>query len=276
MSNRKILVPHDFTSVAECAVEHSISLARNMGTEITLLHIVGKADELEDAEDKINAELKKLNAAEKDLRFNGIVRIGNIFDDIGDVATEIHAELIIMGTHGASGFQRLMGSHALRVITHSRTPFVIVQEKGIKATGYDDIVVPLDLHKETKQKLTIVANIARAFKSKVYLVTPNDSDEFLKNTLDRNIHFAKQYLSERDIEFQTDTVDRHDFDQEIIDYAKKVNADLITIMNLQKNSLMGMLGNHFEQNLITNEEEIPVMVVNPAALTVSTGSVLFE
>ena len=80
------------------------------------------------------------------------VRVGNIFEDIGDFAAEHHAQLIFMGTHGAHGWQHVTGSHALKVVTHSSVPFVIVQEKEVKDTGYDDIVVPLDFNKETKQK----------------------------------------------------------------------------------------------------------------------------
>jgi hypothetical protein len=52
-----------------------------------------------------------------------------------------------MGTHGAHGWQHITGSHALKVVTNSTTPFVIVQEARINKSGYDDIVVPLDLHK---------------------------------------------------------------------------------------------------------------------------------
>jgi nucleotide-binding universal stress UspA family protein len=85
-----------------------------------------------------------------------------------------------MGTHGQHGWQHITGSHALKVITHSTIPFIVVQEKNIKETGYDDIVVPLDLSKETKQKLAYVANIATYFNSRVHLITPDESDEFLK------------------------------------------------------------------------------------------------
>ena len=50
---------------------------------------------------------------------------------------------------------------ALNVVTNSPVPFIIVQENKIDESGYNDIVVPLDLAKETKQKLTLVANMAQ-------------------------------------------------------------------------------------------------------------------
>ena len=51
-----------------------------------------------------------------------------------------------MGTHGASRWQKITGSNALKVITNSPVPFIIVQEKLIQDSGYDHIVVPLDLN----------------------------------------------------------------------------------------------------------------------------------
>ena len=95
-----------------------------------------------------------------------IVRVGNIFDDIGDAASELGVSLIIMGTHGASGWQKITGSYALKVITNSSVPFIVVQDQLMNDTGYDSIVVPLDLNNETKQKLEMVASIAHYFDSK--------------------------------------------------------------------------------------------------------------
>ena len=56
--------------------------------------------------------------------------------------------------------------------------------------------------------------------------------------------------------------------------ASDVDADLISIMNLQKNSLMGMLGSTYEQSLITNDLQTPVLCVNPLTNTVASGSIL--
>ena len=97
----------------------------------------------------------------------------------GRTAAETQANLIIMGTHGMRGLQFITGSRVLRVIMSSDVPFIIVQERTIKPSGYDSIVVPLDLHKETRQKLTLVADMALTFKSKVHLITAMETDEFL-------------------------------------------------------------------------------------------------
>ncbi len=272
MSKKTFIVPHDFTPVADYALNHALETAKAVGGEIELLHVVAKDKQIADAEAKFKEIVDKVDADGVEIRTN--VRIGNIFDDIGNFASEKHAELIFMGTHGASGWQHVVGSKALKVITSSEVPFIVVQEKKIAEGGYDSIVVPLDLHKETKQKLTLVANMANYFKSAVHVAIPDESDEFLKNKAQANIKFAKQFFGERDIELTVDLIPSSSFDKETIKLGEKYDADLIAIMNNQKNALFGLLGANYEQNMITNDALIPVMMVNPVT-TSNARSVLF-
>jgi len=269
MDKKKFIVPYDFSEVADSAVEHALITAQVVGAEVHLLHVVGKKDAVKEAREKLDTASEKCKSASKSSGVEIInhVRIGNIFDDISEFSAEIGAELIFMGTHGAHGWQHITGSHALKVVTSSPTPFIIVQENKINESGYDDIVVPLDLHKETKQKLTLVANMAKYFNSKVHVVIPDETDEFLKHTVKANIIFANKFFGERDIEVSTTLANPGDFDREVVQHAAKVNADLIAIMNLQKNQILGVLGANHEQYMITNEAKIPVLMVNPINAT---------
>ena len=260
MRTKNFIVPHDFTDVADIALEHAIATAKPLGAEIYLLHVVSKQKDIAAAENKLNAIIEALNT---DVKIVASVRLGNIFEDIGDFASEHHAELIFMGTHGAQGWQHLTGMNALKVITHSSVPFVIVQEKTPKETGYDDIVVPLDLNKETKQKLAIVANIAKYFKSRVHVLTPDESDEFLKKQVKANILFAKKYFEERDIEVTATVIESSGFGKQVVAHAKETGADLIAIMNLNKNSIFGSLMANHEEYVITNDARIPALIMNP-------------
>jgi nucleotide-binding universal stress UspA family protein len=272
MSEKTFIVPHDFTPVADSALHHAMTTAKFVGAKIYVLHVVSKEKQINDAE-------KKLATILEDNSIEGVklvpkVRVGNIFDDIGDFAAEHHAELIFMGTHGASGWQHISGSHALKVVTHSSVPFIIVQEKELGETGYDDIVVPLDLNKETKQKLAIVSSMAKYFKSRVHVITPDESDEFLKRTVMSNIKFAKKFFSERDIEMSVTLAPSSGFDKEVVKLAINKDADLIAIMNQNKSNLLGAFGSNYEQYMITNDAKIPTLVVNPIE-TPYGGSVLF-
>lgn len=264
-TTNKILVPTDFTKVADNAMSHAMRLAKHTGAEVYLLHVVANQDETEVTRRKLELEQQRAQAMESDVRVHKLVRVGSIYDDIGDAAAEIDANLIVMGTHGMRGMQFITGSRALRVITSSNVPFVVVQERPIKEGGYDSIVVPLDLHKETRQKLTVVAEMARTFNSKVHLIVPKEEDEFLHKQLQNHIKFANQYLDERGIKHDAviASEDSGDFVKAVIKHAVSVDADLIAIMNLAQGNIFGVLGVPYEQEVITNEAQIPVMCMNP-------------
>lgn len=264
-TTNKILVPTDFTKVADNAMSHAMRLAKHTGAEVYLLHVVANQDETEVTRRKLELEQQRAQAMESEVRVHKLVRVGSIFDDIGDAAAEIDANLIVMGTHGMRGMQFITGSRALRVITSSNVPFVVVQERPIKEGGYDSIVVPLDLQKETRQKLTVVAEMARTFNSKVHLIVPKEEDEFLHKQLQNHIKFANQYLDERGIKHDAviASEDSGDFVKAVIKHAVSVDADLIAIMNLAQGNIFGVLGVPYEQEVITNEAQIPVMCMNP-------------
>jgi len=268
---RTILVPTDFTKVADCAMNHAMKLAERTGGDVCLLHVVDKEAHMEEAMTKLEMEVGRAKRWNASVKVSPLVRVGSVYDDIGDAASEIGAGLIIMGTHGMRGMQFITGSRALRVITNSSVPFIVVQERNIKEEGYRDIVVPMDLHKETRHKLTQVADMAQYFKSRVHLVVPKESDEFLHNQLVNHLKFANSYLQERGVDHESAILDTDsdDFVKGVIRYAVKVDADLIAIVNMLQNSLFGVLGVPNEQEIITNEPMVPVMTMNPLNNTVS-------
>ncbi len=268
----KVLVPHDFTAVADCAVSHAAKIANSYDGEVYLLHVVGKAKDVDSAKEK----LTKL-AADAETKYgintHVIVRIGNIFEDIGDVAKEMGVGYIVMGTHGAKGMQKIMGSHAIKVISHSKVPFVVVQEKGPSDTdAYDDIVVPIDYSDVTKQKLSIAASIAQHFNSKVHLFAAIESDSFLQTKLDRELGFAKKYFTEKSISYTIENAqDTGGFKKQLIKYAAKINADMIAIVNTQDGALVPDFFGSEEQEVIANDAEIPVIITNPTQHFVSSS-----
>ena len=265
MSDKTILVPSDFSKVADTAMNHAAVISKTIGSSVTVLHVVSSEEKIEVGNQKLELYLERHKKENPEITYKCIIEVGNIFEDIGDVSKRIGASLIVMGTHGMRGMQFLVGSNALRVVSNSETPIIIVQERLIRENGYDNIIVPLDLHKETKQKLNVVADIGKYFESKIHLITPNESDEFLGNKLTRNVAFATQYLNENGIESEAQVADESssDFDDGVMRNAAAMDADLIAIMNLGSNSLMGIFGSKFSQNIITNASQIPVLIVNP-------------
>jgi nucleotide-binding universal stress UspA family protein len=268
----KVLVPHDFTSVADCALNHAVQIAKSFEGEVYLLHIVSKAKNVETTKEKLS---KIAVDAEQKLGVNThvIVRIGNIFDDIGDVAKELGAGYIVMGTHGAVGMQKIMGSHALKVISHSEVPFLIVQSKNPTETdSYDDIVVPIDYSNLTKQKLTVVSSIATHFNSKIHLFAEKENDKFLQKKLDRELSFAKNYFADKSVSYDMVFAEESgNFKKQLVQHASKINADMIAIVNTRKGALLPEFFGSDEQVVIANQDEIPVLITNPTQKIVAGG-----
>lgn len=88
------------------AVAHAVYLAKNFNTGIALLHIVKKASEIKEMEQQLEVEIQKINELHN-VRPSGIVRTGTIFKTINQVAHDVDATMIVMGTHGIKGMQKL-------------------------------------------------------------------------------------------------------------------------------------------------------------------------
>lgn len=265
MSKKRILVPTDFTKVADCAMNHAAALATRMGAMVDILHIVSRASELEEARVKVGMEVERARKWNGTVEFRAQVRVGSVYEEVGNTASELGAELIIMGTHGMRGMQFITGSRAMRVITNGNVPFIVVQERNIRPEGYSRILVPMDLHKETRQKLALVADMAKYFGSRVHIITPRESDEFLHKQVENHIRFAEQYFGERGIGMDAVLAEGGSghFVEAVLAHAKKTEVDLIAIMNLARGNIFGVLGVPYEQEVITNEAMIPVMLMNP-------------
>ncbi|MCC6635794.1 MAG: universal stress protein [Chitinophagaceae bacterium] len=267
MNNTNILVPTDFTKVADCAVDHAINLASLLNGQIVLLHVIEKENEEHEAKLKLEGLTKQIFEKYK-IEVDYILRVGNIFDDIGAVAKEIDAKLIIMGTHGAKGMQKLFGSYAIKVITNSEVPFVVVQQRPIAAHGYKKILLPIEATRETKHKIQQTIYIARYFNSQILLIGPKSSDETFVRNLRNNMAFTEASLKEEGIPYSVHYAETKNFTREIMDLAITENADLIAIVNEQKSSFFSPTE---EQDIIANEAQIPVLCVNPANVTIAGG-----
>lgn len=269
-----IVVPTDFSKVADCAISHAVNLAKTINGDVVLLHIVGKEKERENAEEKLIALVATLKQ-ETGLAISYEARLGNIFDDIGGAAEDLKAKLIIMGTHGVKGMQHITGSYAVKVITHSKVPFIVVQERGFRS-GYKNIVLPFDLSKDSKQKLNFAVSIAKVFNSKVYIIYPAETDQFLVNAINNNVSLAKSELKSNQIEFDVKMADdKGSFVKQFLAYAAAIDADLIAIVNSQEEGFPEILAGTDERQIISNDAQIPTMILNPIKSAYGS-SVLFN
>ncbi|MGB1040210.1 MAG: universal stress protein [Flavobacteriales bacterium] len=264
MNITKIMVASDFSEVSNNAIDHAIKLASVSSAEVFVLHVAHEQAGVNTAKIKLGKQIENRNPG--NVKVEAIVKIGNFISEIGNAAEEVGAQLVMMGTHGPKGIiQKVTGGDAMKVVSHSKKPFIVVQEKGINDTGYDDIIVPLDMTDDSKQKLDEVADVAKYFNSKVHIIAKHENDKGLYIKLKNNVLFAKKYFIEKGIDLNiVITEPKTDFEKEIIKFAKENDADLIAIINSLNWNIFGSLfASRREEQLIMNKAQIPVLIVNP-------------
>jgi len=272
--NKKlIVVPWDFTPVAESALAHAVKIGRMVGNDICLLHIVDTGIQV-----KAEGEKKTLLshvAAEGSRKYNiniiSQVTKGSIFTAIAEFANSREANLVVMGTHGMKGMQKLTGSWALKVIVKSKVPFIVVQDPPADQDRYHNIVFPIDFRIENKEKMSMAIFMGKYFDSKVHILKTDTTDRSLRTKINRNLNFAVKYLIQNNVEYEIHEVPHGKLAQHTIDFAQAIKADLILIVTTKNITFADYMLGASEQYIIANSSKIPVCCVNPKASFASTS-----
>ena len=264
--NNVIVVTWDFTHVSEHALAHAVKIAYMMRYEIKLLHIVepgASSDMIE------KARRQMAQVSDDTLKRDGIickvvVKEGSLFSAISDYATKSNTQLVVMGTHGRKGTQKLFGSKALKVLTGSNAPFIVVKAKPTESLKISNVVFPIDFKSENKEKLQWAIYIGKNFNSKVHLFKYPVSDNDLQKKVNTNLNFAIRFLKQNDIEYEIHTpTKKGNFANATIRFSEKINADLIILMTTKHITILDYIFGADEQEIIDNSAKIPVMCVNP-------------
>ncbi|MGQ9621489.1 MAG: universal stress protein [Bacteroidales bacterium] len=266
-NEKLIVVPWDFTHVAEHALAHAVKISRMVSNEICLLHIVDP--KIKPAQEKEKNEKLKNIAEESSKKYNlpvtSHIEKGTIFKAIGAFANDKNASLVVMGTHGIKGMQKLTGSWALKVIVKSKVPFVVVQDPPRDWERYHNIVFPVDFRTENKEKMKMAIFMGKYFDSKVHIIKTTPTDKILIKKTNINLNFSIKFLMQNNIEYEIHDLPRGDFAQQTIDFAQKINADLILIVTTKNITFADYMLGASEQYIIANSSKIPVCCVNPRA-----------
>lgn len=261
-TEKTILVAWDFSNVAEYALQHAIRFAKKTDSKVALLNIVDDSKEIENIENQLKIVVED---AYKKYSFKPeyIVKVGSIFTTIKEVANELNALFVFMGTHGMKGLQKITGSWALKVIEGSKMPFVVVQRPP-QDENFENIVFPIDYKKEDKQKVVWAVYLNKYFKSKIFLFIQKSNDSALKKAVHSNFVFTKTILDQNGIEYITvESDEKKDFADQVISYAESINANSILITTSRKLDIADYMFGATEQKIIANKPCISVITVFP-------------
>lgn len=268
-----ILIPTDFSEVCENAIEHGLTIAKQLKFRVYLFHVINEdtrnylADEnlQEDAiTSKMEQRAKEAQEAHG-IEVQSIVKTGNFFKQIAKVSKKIDARLIILGTHGKVGFQKLTGSFALKVISLTDVPTIVVQKKAYK-DGYRNIVFPITATTPDRQKVAWAVNLAKVFGATIHLFPRYESESHFKTKIMNVTKQIKNILDNYDVKY-VDKVSEPgagNFAKQVIDYALVHEAELIMAV-ISKDKLLPVFSTLDEQ-LVFNTSQIPVICINPASV----------
>ncbi len=269
--NNIILIPTDFSEVCSNAISHGVKLAKFLGYSVCILHIINKETKAELKKKNVGVdfieyrlkEYKKYYEKKYQVVVDTIAVEGNIFSTISDIAREIKANLMVMGTHGKKGLQHVFGSYALKVVVEAPVPVVVVQKRAFKL-GYNNIVFPVSNDLEPRQAVHWAKLMAKLFNAKLHIVICPEKETGRKTSLSI---ITKQITDIFDAEkvsyicqFAETSVK---FAEEVISYSVLNRADLIMIMTRPNVDVAGFSLASWDERLMFNDAQIPVMGINP-------------
>jgi nucleotide-binding universal stress UspA family protein len=278
---KRILIPVDFSFTALKAVDHAVNIAKLAQAEIYLLHVIENIHSTTDPlyfsipkERTLDADLTRisnesLNRISNKIQSKGFSNIktmtvfGRTHTEILKTAKKIKADLIVMGTHGVTGFQEfIMGSNTYRVVSDAECPVLSVQRKN-KPLGYKNILVPFTDSVHSREKVSFAIKVAELFGAKISVLGFDNGDSKAHSKkIALQAEQIKKVVEKHQLNSTIKITDQPYTAKTVLDYSKKINADLITVTgNVDKRDITEYFKGSLSQQLI-NHSELPVLSIH--------------
>jgi nucleotide-binding universal stress UspA family protein len=270
MTLDNILLPTDFSACADHALTHAVDLADRFGAHLHLLHVVNELDPdwygLTDAQeravklrDQIESEARErlrslVPEEERAIETTVSLQLSfDVADSINEYVEEREMDLVVMGTHGRKGLDRLMlGNVADKIIRHAPCPVMTVREEVPWAEGdgqadFEEVLAPIDFSEHSRDALRVAKVFANQYQARLHLlfvaekrIVPTFSDTGLPGIgvvemdpeIVKNAEKALQQLNENIGGPEVRSayhVQEGDVSHDIIDFAETQGVDLIVM-----------------------------------------------
>ena len=278
MSASKILVPIGFSDQSMVALGQAFNLAKIKNSDVVLLSVIEEQsmmqslfldDNSHELQQKVKEKLEGI-ASEYSAKYSvdadTMVAKGKVYEQINEVADMISADLIIMGTNGTNGgMKKLIGSNAERVVRLAHCPVITIKGKNHR-DGCENIILPLDLEKQTKEKVTYALEYARYWDATIRIVSVmlRDNQE-VRDKLTKNIKQVEKFIKDAGVRCTAELISgekKQTLGDFVFEYEKKFDADLIMIMT-KKEELSLSTNISVTARYIINNSDIPVMSIRP-------------
>lgn len=256
MAFKKILLAFDNSDSSRVALQKACDIASKFGSEITALFVNSGVS-------KNFADSKKFLedfASSKDIELTLEERKGKVYNEVIALEKAGDFELILIGTHGKSGWQpSWMGSNAFKVISSSHCPVISIQE-NVSNLDFSNILLPIADSTTTRQKVAYCTVLAKAFGATVHILGLSKSKS--KSTVNRVSSYVRQterYLAEQRVKYTVNSEFGVKVPEKCISYSKEVGAGLLLMMTETESA--GYFMESYAQKLV-NMSPIPVMSIH--------------
>ena len=279
MLTNKILVPVGFSEQSLAALKQACLIAKIKKSEVIILSVIEEQSKIsgllidnpfEEIRNKVKDkldEISEMHSSKFSVKVDSMVASGKIYEQIVEVSSMINANLIVMGTNGSPKgvIKKFIGSNAERVVRLSNIPVITIKE-NTSTENFDNIILPLDLGKETKEKVTFAIEYARYWNSTIRIVSvflKDNTNE--KNILLKNLNQVSNFISNAGIKCTSELIEgekKQSLGDFVINYEKKFDSDLIIIMT-KKEELALSNNLSVTARYIIHNSKIPVMSIKP-------------
>jgi len=272
---KRIIVPIDFSEHSEYALETASNLASKYGSELIVIHmlelsnaIISAASEslneeavfyLKLAEQKFDAFLDKPYL--EGIKVTPIVKHFKVFSEVNEVAKELDADLIVMGSHGSSGVKEvLIGSNTEKVVRHADIPVLVIKHNPI-LLDFENAVFASDFSDEAISPYLNAKVTFDKLGAKLHLVYVNSPDGSFKSSteIDKCVSsFLKKAEGDLTSLSSVNIVSDYSIEKGILNFANVIGADVIAVATHGRKGLAHFFEGSISEDL-ANHSTLPVM-----------------
>jgi nucleotide-binding universal stress UspA family protein len=276
MSNKlcNILVPVDFTSKNKWAIAKGIEMANQMNCNIHLVNIVqpnlfSSFTPYESYIDRLNSydQLKDLAVSySNQLCGNGKIEVslleGNTTNKLVDYIRDFEMDMVVMGL-SSNLFQRITSSTSVNKLAgKTNVPVLAVGSKGL-VHHFKKIILPL-YDELSLRRIRMATTLASSFRSTIYMVTLRQGNNTPEKIIKEGLEIAKSIsrVSAQGVSAQGIILEGDNLAKTTIDFAKRINGDLIMINKpIEEHKVPGWWNNLYKK-ILSYGSEIPVMTMS--------------
>jgi nucleotide-binding universal stress UspA family protein len=254
-----IIIPIDFTEQSIYAISQSYNLARYTNSKLLLLHVYEKQG---DEHFEEITQLTKKTQEESGVPCDFMNIKGNIYKETVRVAEETNAKMVVVGVESHIKKTDILSDSVSEMVRKSPCPIITIRGRE-QRDGCENILLPIDLSRDSREKVDAAVEFAKYFGAAIRILGIYSlKDEKYENQLHAYVHQVKQFIKAKGVTCSNKTMPSENIAETVVEYANKIETDLIMIMNKPGLSLREMFLGTMAQKLI-DISNIPVMTINP-------------